>query len=78
MARVVPQCVPRPLGAAAQLHYFESKGLKPIFHFIGSRVETRRFQAMGLNLCSPTSAPKAHTTTVGSPLVMLAPSRSGT
>jgi hypothetical protein len=28
---------------------FESKGLKPGFHFLGSRVETRRFQAMGLN-----------------------------
>jgi hypothetical protein len=32
--------------------------LKPFFHFIGSRVETRRFQAMGLtngfNLYSPT------------------------
>jgi hypothetical protein len=26
---------------------FETKGLKPGFHFTGSRVETRRFQAMG-------------------------------
>jgi hypothetical protein len=26
---------------------FESKGLKPDFHFIGSRVETGRYQAMG-------------------------------
>jgi hypothetical protein len=28
---------------------FVSKGLKPGFHFIGSRVETGRYQAMGLN-----------------------------
>jgi hypothetical protein len=33
-------------GVAVQVA-FESKGLKPVFHFIGSRVETRRFQAMG-------------------------------
>jgi hypothetical protein len=33
-------------GVAAQVA-FESKGLKPFFHFIGRKVETRRFQAMG-------------------------------
>jgi hypothetical protein len=32
----------RHRGVAAQLDPFESKGLKPVFHFIGSRVETRR------------------------------------
>ncbi len=36
-----------PLGVRAVQVAFESKGLKPGFHFIGSRVETRRFQAMG-------------------------------
>jgi hypothetical protein len=29
-----------------KLTHFESKGLKPGDHFIGSRVETRRFQAI--------------------------------
>jgi hypothetical protein len=33
-------------GIPAQVE-FESQILKPVFHFIGSRVETRRFQAMG-------------------------------
>ena len=33
-----------PLGVAVQVA-LESKGLKPVSHFIGSRVETRRFQA---------------------------------
>jgi hypothetical protein len=33
-------------GVAAQVA-FESKGLKPDSHLIGSRFETRRFQAMG-------------------------------
>jgi hypothetical protein len=32
---------------AVQVDPFESKGLKPVYHFSGSRVETRRFQAMG-------------------------------
>jgi hypothetical protein len=46
-------------GVAVQVA-FESIGLKPGFHFIGSRVETRRFQARGsagFNVCSPTAAP---------------------
>jgi hypothetical protein len=37
----------------------KSKGLKPVFHCIGSRVETRRFQAdgsTGFSLYSPTLA----------------------
>jgi hypothetical protein len=33
-------------GVAVQVA-FESKGLKPVFHLIGSRVETRCYQAMG-------------------------------
>jgi hypothetical protein len=34
--------------AAAQVAFEKAKVLKLFFHFIGSRVETRRFQAMGL------------------------------
>jgi hypothetical protein len=42
---------------------FESKGLKPVFHFSGSRVETGRFQAiyymgqLDFNLYRPTTTP---------------------
>jgi hypothetical protein len=43
------------LGVAVQVK-FESKGLKPGYHFIGSWVETRRFQAMG-QLDSTCTAP---------------------
>jgi hypothetical protein len=35
------------LSVAAQVDPFESKGLKPVSHFIGSMFETRRFQAVG-------------------------------
>jgi hypothetical protein len=38
--------------------HFEGKGLKPGFHFIGSRVETRRlssYRSTGFNLYSPTT-----------------------
>ena len=48
--------VDAPRAVAVQVDPFESKGLKPDFHFIGSRVETRRFQAYGsteINLYSP-------------------------
>jgi hypothetical protein len=38
---------------AAQVDPFESKGLKLDFHFIGSRVETRRFKLLNSHLCSP-------------------------
>jgi hypothetical protein len=34
------------LDVAVQVE-FKSQTLKPVFHFIGSRLETRRFQAMG-------------------------------
>jgi hypothetical protein len=40
--------VQQPLDVAVQVA-FESKGLKPGYHFIGSRVETRRFQALWVN-----------------------------
>jgi hypothetical protein len=40
------RCRPPPRGVAVQVA-FESKGLKPVFHFTGARVETGRFQAMG-------------------------------
>jgi hypothetical protein len=43
-------------GVAVQVNPFESKGLKPVTHFIVSRVETRRFQAMG-QLDSTCTAP---------------------
>jgi hypothetical protein len=55
-----PPCPnPMPLhsrSVAVQVE-FESKGLKPGFHFTGSSVETRRFQAMG----------KLHSTCTASP-----------
>jgi hypothetical protein len=40
------QALVRALAVAAQVA-FESRGLKPDFHFMGSRLETVRFQAMG-------------------------------
>jgi hypothetical protein len=46
-------------GVAVQVE-FESKGLKPVSHLIGSRVETRRFQAMG-QLDSTCTAPPGRT-----------------
>jgi ribosomal protein L12E/L44/L45/RPP1/RPP2 len=43
--------------------HLKARALKPVFHFIGSRVETRRFQAMCQlninNLYSPTSGAAA-------------------
>jgi hypothetical protein len=36
-------------GVAAQVDPFGEQALKPGFHFIGSRVETRRFQALWVN-----------------------------
>jgi hypothetical protein len=45
---------------------FESKRLKPGFHFIGSRVETRRFQAMG-QLKSTCYSPTMRNTHVSMP-----------
>jgi hypothetical protein len=47
----------------------ESKGLKPVSHFKGSRVETRRFQSMGpseFNLYSPTVKPALAVASPGS------------
>jgi hypothetical protein len=55
----------RRLGVAVvQVDSFESKTLKPVFHFVGSRrVETRGFQAVGHNwielVHSPASARSA-------------------
>jgi hypothetical protein len=46
----------RAHGVAVQVA-FESKGLKPLFHFTGPRVVTRRFQAMG-KLDSTCTSPK--------------------
>jgi hypothetical protein len=46
-----------PLLVAVQVVEFESKGLKPGFHLIGSRVESRRLSGYGstaFNLHSPT------------------------
>jgi hypothetical protein len=45
--QLVRQALALNRSGAAQIDPFESKGLKPVSHFIGSRVETRRFQAMG-------------------------------
>jgi hypothetical protein len=44
LARVVDHAQEQVLAVVVQVE-FESKGLKPKCHFIGSRVETRRFQA---------------------------------
>jgi hypothetical protein len=40
---------------------FESKGLKPGYHISGSRVETRRFQAMGQLHPTCTASPRRTT-----------------
>jgi hypothetical protein len=52
-----PEAVDAHLDVAVQVAHFESKGLKPVSQCIGSRVETRRFQATGgstgCNLYSP-------------------------
>jgi hypothetical protein len=51
---------PPPLCSGASCILTESKGLKPVSHFIGSRVETtRRFQAMGKldSTCTALPAP---------------------
>jgi hypothetical protein len=37
--------VQRPRRSGTQINPFESKGLTPVFHFIGARVETRRLQS---------------------------------
>jgi hypothetical protein len=60
-ARDVRGVTPRLLvvrrAVAVQVDFFKLQSLKPVFHFIGSRVETRRlssYGSAGFNLYSPT------------------------
>jgi hypothetical protein len=55
---------------------FESKGLKPVSHLIGLRVETRRFQAMG-KLDSPCTAPPVPDVVHGVVVVDVRPRKRG-
>jgi hypothetical protein len=55
--RVVPRVVHHR--AAVQVAFVKSKGLKPVFHLIGSRVETRRFRALWVN-CIQLAQPYHH------------------
>ena len=41
------QRAPHSRAVAVQLAFEKKQTLKPVFHFISSRVETRRFQAVG-------------------------------